>query len=223
MVITKNESYRLSGGKEQAALSVARRFFSEVVGLEPVVVTDKWENILCGDLRFPSGQYAECKGQPVDPYKYANNFVEVCEATTNPDLIGGMGSLSSLLGIPMDDLSSVPVKNHDGTVSPFGYHPLLHNSLESISHSRVTLYVNSTAGHVYAYGRNEIIRAVSSAVSSKGMLRGAGNSHEDTFGALTALPVMRWELRGDEWSYFGPSDGHWGPARIASVLDEQQD
>jgi hypothetical protein len=223
MTMTKNESYRRSAGKEQAALSVARRFFDEVVGIGTEVVTDKWENILCGDLRFRSGLYAECKGQPIDPYKYDRNFVEVCEATQNPDLVGGMGSLASLLGMSIDELVSTRVMEPSGLYAEFGYHPLLHNSLESISCSRVTLYVNSVAGHVYAYGRNEIIRVVSSAVRSSGMRRGAGNSHEDTYGALVDLPLMRWELNDDRWDYFGPTDGHWGAARIASVLDDTKD
>lgn len=222
MAISKSESYRRSGGKEKAALDVARRFFAEVVGLEPEVVTDKWENILFGDLRFPSGQYAECKGQPVDPYKYDKNFVEVCERTGNPELVGGMGSLSSLLGIPINDLAATRVWSpSDRTWSEFGYHQFLHNSLESISRSRVTLYVNSQAGHVYAYGRNEVLRSVSSSVSSSGLLLGAGNSHEDTYGALVPLPVMRWESRGGDWEYFGPPDGQWGAARIACVLDDK--
>lgn len=222
MAMSKSESYRRSGGKEQAALSVARRFFSEVVGLDTEVVTDKWENILCGDLRFPSGLYAECKGQPVDPDRYDKNFVEVCERTANPELVGGMGSLSSLLGIPMDALAATRVWSpSDRTWSQFGYHDLLHNSLESISASRVTLYVNHEKGHVYAYGRNEIVRTVSSSVRDNGMLVGAGNSHEDTFGALVPLPRMRWVLGPSGWEYFGPRDGQWGPARIACALNDE--
>lgn len=221
MTVTKREGYARAVGKEQPALAVARRFFSEVVGVVPEVVTDKWENMLCGDLRFPSGKYAECKGQPVDPHRYDKNFVEVCERTDNPELVGGMGSLASVLGIGVAELADTRVWSPPAREwSRFGYHPLLHNSLESISHSRVTLYVNASAGHVYAYGRNEVIRGVSSVVSSSGMLLGAGNSNEDTFGVLVPLPVMRWELSGGSWEYFGPADGHWGAPRIASALDD---
>lgn len=218
-MISKVDGYRRSVGKEKPALDLALRFFSEVVGLEPELVTNKWENMLSGDLRFASGLYAECKGQPIDPYRYDKNFVEVCERTSNPDLAGGMESLASILGMTEDELSRVSVwSKSDRSTSEFGYRELLHNSLVSVSSSRVTLYVNHAAGHIYVYGRNEIILSVSSVLRQDGMVLGAGMSNEDTFGAMIPHPAMRWEIADGLWSYFGPPGGQWGAERIFSVL-----
>ena len=53
----------------------------------------------------------ECKGQPIDPVRYPQNFVEVFEITSNPRHEGGLTRVAEILGVPVDDISEARVKN----------------------------------------------------------------------------------------------------------------
>lgn len=226
-MVSRNEGYALGRGKEGPALEMAAEFFRRVVGVEPSVVTDREENWERGDIRFPSGAYAECKGQPIDPDRYPLNFVEVCEVTPNPVHLGGMERLAASLGVDYWQLADVNVwDNRDGHrgLCAFGTPEMVSPSFHTISSARVTVYVNATSptAHIYLYGRNEIVRLVrDELLLGEGMVRGAGKSNEDTFGAKIPLPAMRWTSReGGGWEYAGERSGQWAVEKILSVLDE---
>lgn len=226
-MVSRNEGYALGRGKEGPALEMASEFFRRVIGVEPSVVTDKDENWERGDIRFPSGQYAECKGQPIDPEKYPLNFVEVCEVTENPFHADGMERLASALGVGYWELADADVwDNRPGRkeLVPFGEPAFVSPSFHTISSARVTVYVNATSptAHIYLYGRSEIGKLVrDELLRGEGMVRGAGRSNEDTFGVKVPLPMMRWTSReGGGWEYSGERSGQWAVEKVLSVLDE---
>jgi hypothetical protein len=205
-------------------------FFRRVVGVEPRVVTEAGENWECGDLLFPSGAYAECKGQPIDPERYPLNFVEVCEVTDNPRHADGMDRLAACLGVDYWELADADVWDDRAghkELLPFGEPRMVSPSFHTISSARVTAYVNATSptAHIYLYGRNEIVGLVREAVvRGDGMVRGAGRSNEDTFGVKIPLPAMRWTSReGGGWEYAGLRGGQWAVDKLLSVLNDEQE
>lgn len=228
-VVSRDEGYRLARGKEGPALEMATEFFRRVIGVEPRVVTDSVENWEKGDLCFPSGEYGECKGQPINPEKYPMNFVELCEVTSNQLHHDGMQRVAEAIGIEYWDLADANVWDdrvgHKQLVV-FGTPDLVSPSIHTIASARVTIYVNATSptAHLYLYGRNEIVRHVKEAVLTQELVRGAGKSNEDTFGVKIPLPSMRWTSReGGGWEYSGDGIGQTAVERVLSVLDDRRD
>jgi len=228
-VVSRDEGYRLAKGKEGPALEMATEFFRRVIGVEPRVVTDFVENWENGDLCFPSGEYGECKGQPIDPEKYPMNFVELCEVTSNRLHHDGMQRVADAIGVDYWQLADASVwddrEGHKKLVA-FGVPELVSPSIHTISSARVTIYVNavSPTAHLYLYGRNEIVRYVREAVLSQELVRAAGRSNDDTFGVKIPLPSMRWiSQEGGGWEYFGDGIGQDAVERVLSVLDDRRD
>jgi hypothetical protein len=203
-MVTRSEGYRRSAGKEGIALEVAGLFFGKVVGTRLETIADKDENYMLGDFRAPSGATIECKSQPIDPIKYPLNFVEVFETTHNDEHSGGFATVADLLEMSEDELAAVPVWMPKQRRSVrLGRPERVSVSICSIAGSAATIYVNPLMGgrHVYVYRRDELITAVKKAVG-QGLVRGAGNSNEDTFAVKVPLAGWRWS-RGDDFVW------HW--------------
>jgi hypothetical protein len=205
-MVTRGEGYRRSAGKEAIALEVAGLFFGNALDTRVDVITDKDDNYALGDFKTSSGATIECKSQPIDPVKYPLNFVEVFEVTHNDMHLGGLAALAELLDMSVDQLATVPVwMSKQRRSMPLGRPERISVSIRSIAGSAATCYVNPLMGgrHVYVYGRDELMAAITKAVA-QGLVRGAGKSNDDTFAVKIPLADRRWS-RGDDfdWQWHG--------------------
>ena len=203
-MISRSEGYRRGQGKERLALNALRSFANQKdISLDEI--TDAEENYRHGDFLVANGSSIECKGQPIDPYKFPNNFVEVCEITQNPLHSGGFDNLAACLDLSAQDLESVRVSNRStGTKSAFGRPACISVSLTPMLGSSITAYVNAAYGgrHIYLYRRDEILDHVKAAVP-RGVVRGAGMSNEDTIAVFIPVSEWRWERTAQAWTYSG--------------------
>jgi hypothetical protein len=219
-VVSRPEGYRRSAGKEQIALAVVQEFFRSTVGVDLDVVTDKDENYRLGDLRSGAGVTIECKGQPIDPLRYRQNFVEVFEETHREDQADGFEQVARLLDMSPQQLTRVVVTLRDGKKMPLGWVPFVSVSFYSLFASPVTTYVNYRNGGkwVYVYDRAELTSHIKSAVRL-GMRRGIGNSNEDTFSVFVPMADKRWQRDNQVWSWVGSGDAQPALAHLLAVLN----
>ena len=218
-MVTRNEGYRRGAGKEDLSIAILQEFLRSRIGNPGTVINDPQENYLHGDLRFPRPATIECKGQPIDPGKYRQNFVEIFEVTANPRHADGFGSLASALGLEPRVLAATNVRA-GGTTSQVGVLPFVSVSIRSIVSSAFTAYVNYKDGgkHIYLYSRDEILGHIRSALRGNGFVRGAGNSNEDTFAVYVPLPGMRWSRQAGVWTANGSVTEDAAVAALASAL-----
>ena len=211
--LTRTEGYKKSSGKEQQGLDVFSGFLQEKFDLPAVPITGYENNYRFGDFRINGNVTIEVKSQPIDPYKYTNNFVEVFEQTWNPLHQGGFhlfedgfGLLGKYMKMSEDELEQVLVSS-DGKKSRLGRPQFMSISITSIVGSQFTAYVNQRDGgaHIYLYERKEILQNIWHGIQ-KGLVRGAGNSNEDTFGVFVPLPRWRWERTPDGWLFVGDQE-----------------
>jgi hypothetical protein len=209
MMVTRDEGYERGRGKEDPALDVVRDCIKSVMGLEAGIIADKERNRLYGDLEFVGT--AECKGQPIDPDRYANNFVEVFEDVTD---LGkemhsdGFARTAEILEIPRGEFSEVTYVDHrfaDRPVLKLGVICRISTSMESIAGSDLTIYANADPKRtfVYFYTREFLLRVVREAVLRGGLRRGMGQSNEDTFGVLVPVSPARWCRVDGQWHFVG--------------------
>lgn len=218
-MVSRNEGYRRGAGKEAVAISILREFLRETAGNPGTVIDDPDENYLHGDLRFSPAVTLECKGQPIDPDRYPQNFVEVFETTRNPRHSGGFAGVAGLLGLDEAALAAVTVRT-GATTSALGVLPFVSTSITSIASSALTAYVNYNDGgrHIYLYRRDEILGHLRRAVVGNGLVRGAGNSNEDTFAVFVPLPSMRWARRNGAWVATGETEERVARGVLADLL-----
>jgi hypothetical protein len=202
-MISRNDGYRKSAGKEQISIAVLREFFRDKIGNSGELIVGAEENYRIGDLRFPQGLTIECKGQPIDPERYPQNFVEVFEITENDRHLGGLSQIAELLDMTIDEIAQTTVRFR-GADSKVGNPPRVSVSITSICAAAYTAYVNSTNGglYIYLYSRDEIVSHLRVAIR-KGFVRGAGKSNQDTFAVFVPLAQMRWTKRSGFWSASG--------------------
>jgi len=202
-MVTRAEGYRRSAGKEARALACLRTLLEMKVGVSGEEIKGYEDNYRFGDLRFPTGRTIECKGQPIDPDRYRNNFVEVFELTSNRLHEGGLEHLAELLTLSVEDLRQVNVRFR-GANGSVGSPRRVSVSITSMASSSFTAYVNYSPDnrHVYVYERDEILEHIRRSLS-RGFVRGAGNSNDDTFAVFVPLSKMRWEGSGSTWHWSG--------------------
>ena len=198
-MVTRNEGYGRGAGKEELALAALRGFLKEKIGHHGDEITGYQDNYRLGDLSFPTGVTVECKGQPVDPARYPQNFVEVFEVTRNDLHLGGLARTAELLGMSAEDLTRTRVRAR-GATGVVGNQQRVSVSISSIATAGFTAYVNYMDGgrHIYVYERDELMGHIRTA-ARQGFVRGAGNSNEDTFAVFVPLPAMRWARDGGRW------------------------
>jgi len=71
--------------------------------------------------------------------------------------------------------------------------------------------------HIYLYERTEILRYLSDGVK-RGLVRGAGNSNEDTYAAFVPLARMRWSRRNGNWVATGDQPEATSLALLVSTI-----
>ncbi|MGA1361795.1 MAG: hypothetical protein ACO36A_02610 [Ilumatobacteraceae bacterium] len=217
-MVTRNEGYGRGAGKEELALTALRGFLTEKIGNAGDEITGYDDNYRMGDLRFPSGTTVECKGQPIDPARYTQNFVEVFEVTRNDLHMGGLDRAAELLGMSVADLTRTSVRVR-GTTGTVGDQPRVSVSISSIATAGFTAYVNYVDGgrHIYVYERDELMGHIRTA-ARRGFVRGAGNSNEDTFAVFVPLSRMRWSRSGASWRAAGDEPEQESLARLSRSL-----
>lgn len=221
-MVTRTEGYRRSAGKEERTLAVVRSWLQSVFELDPTFITDRERNRTQGDLQLGDAT-AECKGQPIDPTRYCLNFVEVMEDTSTVSKAihrGGFARTAALLGVSEDELAAtryVDRRQRAASTGRIGHLTHASCSLESIAGSAVTVYANADPEHtfVYLYSRRFLLQHLRQQVLSGHLVRGAGNSNEDTFGAFVPNSPARWQRDVSGWKYVGPGAA---PLRLARAL-----
>lgn len=223
--VSRAEGYRLGAPKEEAALACAEDFLARLLGLPPeavVRVEGAEANYLTGDLRLPSGATLEVKSQPIDPVKYAMNFVEVAEVTASRRHADGFGVLASLLAVDVARVGLVSVVDYRSSPpssAPLGTPEFLSVSIRSMHHAVATIYVNPGAGHLYLYRRDEIVGLVQDDVLRHGLRRGQGRSNDATLAVMVRLPRwVFWRSAGGLWHYRGAGRATQELGMIRSVL-----
>jgi hypothetical protein len=217
-VVSRSEGYLRGAGKEALALASVQEFFRLVVGVPLDVITDAQENYRLGDLRSAAGVYMECKGQPIDPQRYPQNFVEVFEQTHNPEHANGFDEVAELLDLTPEALSNVVVTLRDRSRVRLGRLPSVGVSIHSFFSAPLTTYVNYEEGGrwIYVYDRQELTNHIKEAVP-RGLRRGVGNSNEDTFSVFVPIAARRWQrVRGGwQWAGTGPAEASVAHLRAA--------
>ncbi len=205
-MITRSQGYGLSAGKEEPALAAAQDFFERVIGVRVERITGAQENYERGDFLAPSGVSIECKGQPIDPARYKQNFVEIFEVTENERHRDGLTTVAQLLGIDLSRAERIPVRiKGRGVPTPLGRPDFISVSIRSMAASGWTIYVNHVGGHVYLYSSDEIMEHLRS-TAPLGLARGAGRSNEDTFAVFIPLAKRRWLRSDGAWCWAGEGE-----------------
>lgn len=212
MPISRNEGYRRGAGKEGPALDAAQAFLFHLAGIETERITDPAENYRFGDLRCPNRSTVEVKGQPIDPAKYPQNFVEVFEDTTaarREHHADGFETVARSLGVSATVLAGLPVVRFDQPgrpVQPLGRVAFVSTSVQSIAGSAATIYCNVQAGHLYFYRSQKLLEFVREAALGEGFRRGQGKSNRDTYAVLASVAVLRWLRSSEGWEFTGQPD-----------------
>jgi hypothetical protein len=219
-VVSRAEGYRRAAGKERLALAVVAEFFRVVIGVEFEVIADQDENYRLGDFRSAAGVTMECKGQPIDPFRYRQNFVEVFEKTDRPDHAQGFSEAAHLLGLTPQQLAEVRVTQRDGTKVTLDRLPCLSASVHSLFTAPLTTYVNYQNGGkwIYLYDRQELTSHIKKAVR-RGLRRGIGNSNEDTFSVFVPISSKRWQRVNGAWQWVGGGTSERAVAHLRAVLN----
>ncbi|MDZ4179909.1 MAG: hypothetical protein U1E29_11880 [Coriobacteriia bacterium] len=204
-------------------MQVADDFFQQVMGLAQERITDREENYRFGDLRFPGGT-VECKGQPIDPAKYPQNFVEVFEAPGNLQEyhLGGFEQVAEYLGADPAEFENVMVaerrSGYGGGEAQLGWFDHVSVSIASMVGSEYVVYVNSRAGHLYLYVSDDLIQLIADEVMAGGLMRGAGMSNDDTFAVKIPLSRMRWRRGDGIWAWTGDDGLEAAVSDVRTVL-----
>lgn len=215
VMVSRDEGYLLSEGKEDIADRVFLEFVKSQCGIELIKIVNRQENYNSGDFRTDSGICIECKSQPIDPNKYRKNFAEVFEETQNPKHLSGFEDLRSILDFSETDLKKVQVHvGRENISTSLGKPSFLSVSIRSMANAHLTAYINphDDVRHIYVYKREEILGYIRDAMRM-GMVRGAGNSNVDTFGVFIPLAEYRWQRVKGIWCWRGE-----GPEKPLSDL-----
>lgn len=208
-MVSRSEGYRRALGKEEGALTVAAKLMREVVGVELRRIEDRAENYERGDFRAPSGCTLECKGQPIDPVKYPQNFVEVFEETRNADHASGLSELAVLLDMSEEQLAAARVRDRRRPPrgqTKVGRVPNVSVSIHTFAAASYVIYVNTFGRVVYVYDSRELLNLIREAVRVHGFQRGMGRSNEDTYAVLVGLPSAIWRGDMNGWTFTGTGD-----------------
>lgn len=203
--ITREQGYELSAGKERRALKVAEQFLADVVGISVLHIGGADDNYMYGDFLVPSGETIEVKGQEIDPDRYEQNFVEVCEVDTGTDRHrGGLAKMAGLLGIDVARIASARVRLRDGSTTTFGHPTFVSVSIQSMTVASYTMFVNweDDGRHIYLYEHDEICAHLLRGIDN-GMFRGWGKSNRDTLAVFTPKARMRWARIDGCWRAHG--------------------
>lgn len=212
-MVSRSEGYKRSIGKEEKGLIVVEDFLGSIFSVTPKRITGK-RNFEEGDLALPIGNI-EVKSQPINPFKYRKNFVEVCEVTdsTKPHHKGGFQKLKSIINISSEQLASVKVCDMRKGIHSinrqllFGKASYVSVSISNFANAKFCFYVNSSEENrfLYCYSSEWLLSEIRNVMLSEGVSRGAGMSNEDTFAVFTRIKIV-WKYENNKWKFQGSED-----------------
>lgn len=211
-MVTRSEGYARARGKEHACLVVVRDCIEQVMGLSTDTIMDPELNHRHGDLSLVGT--AECKGQPIDPERYDQNFVEVFEDVTSGGRdrhTYGLRRLARILDLEIGQLAAaryLDCRGPERSTRAVGWISHVSVSIEAIDGSDLTIYANPDPQRtfVYFYTRAFLIDAIRDQIVKHRLRRGTGNANEDTFGVFVPVSPARWQRMDGTWTFAGAGD-----------------
>lgn len=215
MKLTRTEGYRRAEGKEQAGIDLARAFLDDMVGIHCGDVEGD-ENRTHGDLLAPSGDTIEVKRQPIDPLKYPANFIEIMEDMTRdpkPRHERGFARTAEILSMAPSLLAKLQVSSN-GKTSRLGMLSHASASMESMTRAKFVIYANPDLEVISMYSSMALLRDVRKNARRK-LVRGAGNSNEDTIATFVPNSHASFRRVDGEWQNYG---GMYRKSMVSSFL-----
>lgn len=207
--LTRNEAYAKSkaGNKEAKGLQVFNDFMANVLNTEATFITSYTENWQYGDYKLSNGKYIEVKSQPINPYKYAKNFVELGELTDNTLHADGYNKLESILDLDKP-LSEVRVYDKPTKeLSKLGTPDALSVSITSMGNGSSYAYVNSSLEIVFLYSAKTLLGLINKELKyGTPIIKGAGDSHKNTLGLLVDNATAAWHKQNGVWTFIGTAN-----------------
>jgi hypothetical protein len=214
--VSREEGYARGAGKEERGLKMAEHFFASKIGVEPIERVEGVANFFLGDHIFPSGRTWETKRQPIDPFKYRQNVIEVFEITGKKKHADGWRLLAGTLGCDEDKLKrctyldrNTQIPLPDGHISP---------SLLTARRATGYCYVNPDGPYLYICRSSSIRKQARSAFLGGNLRRGPGNCNDDSWVFFSPLPATRWKFEGGVWVWIGDGDEEPHLSNIREVL-----
>lgn len=183
MGVSRDDGYRLGAPKEELGLVFMEKFLLDVLGLASVRI-DGERNRTHGDLEVSTGALVEVKRQPIDPVRYAHNFVELFEGVRKAHHKGGFKQVADALSATEEELAECRLKKRDGSVVEVGTLDYASCSIASFLNARAVAYVNPDSGYVSVYPSKVLLALCWDQAQARGLLLGAGNSNDVTYGVL---------------------------------------
>lgn len=224
--ISRSAGYKAGAGKEEAALRTFESLLAARFKVSATRVTDAQENYEFGDFRFERGNTVECKGQPIDPAVYEQNFIEVFEDTSRgaqPHHATGFDLVAAAAGMQPDALAALPVRANPKrsrlrSRSSLGRLPFVSASIHTFVHAVAVAYVNSEKGIVALYESKQLLNMVRDAMTKGGLMRGAGRSNDDTFSVFVPYPDLIWERTATSFRFAGTGAGDAAEAEARKLF-----
>ena len=226
-VVTRAEGYAAARGKEEAGLLAVLALFRDVTGLTLTRVPAGVDNMTLGDLTCGWDRYVEVKRQPVDPRRYARNFVEVCEESPNPRHRNGLEVLADQLGVPVDTAAGWVWRrpaSSGGQSGRVGDLVGVSASLGPAAGGATVVYVNpggqDAPAWAYAYTGDALIGLVREQMGAGRAVRGAGRSNEYSIALSVPVPGLVWtaDRAGAVWRFAGRGDAGAAAATLSRLV-----
>lgn len=209
-MITRNQGYRLSKGKEEASQELFTEW-ADTFGIDAMKIEGYENNRIKGDY-FTGINTLELKSQNIGAY--AQNFIEIGEITKNPIHADGYNRLSEIFApFGISDLSNVSVINRDKTVVKFGTPEFFNVGFTPVTNGANIMYINNATSLIYFYTAKKFLHLVADAIAAKGFTRGLGRANMDSVAVFIPNSEITWEKRNGVYTYTG------NPAYETAVLE----
>jgi hypothetical protein len=206
-MITRNQGYRLSKGKEEASQELFTEW-ANTFGVNASKIEGYDNNRLKGDYLLDTGGSLELKSQNIGAYN--QNFIEIGEITNNPIHAEGYDKLSEIFApYGIDDLSKVNVSNREKTVVKFGMPEFFNVGFTPVANGANIMYINNNTSLIYFYTAAKFLHLVADAIQRKGFSRGLGRANMDSIAVFIPNSEISWIKEKGEYVYTGnPSYEH---------------
>lgn len=200
-MITRNQGYRLSKGKEEASQELFIEW-ANTFGVNASKIEGYENNRLKGDYLLDTGGSLELKSQNIGAYN--QNFIEIGEITTNPIHAEGYNKLSEIFTpYGITDLSKVNVTNREKTVVKFGIPEFFNIGFTPVANGANIMYINNNTSLIYFYTAAKFMSLVADAIKAKGFTRGLGRANMDSVAVFIPNSEISWQKVNGEYVYTG--------------------
>lgn len=214
-MITRNEGYRRSAGKEELSLAIFDEWATQY-NITNSRIEGYENNRLQGDIMLQNKSTIELKSQNIGAY--AQNFIEVGELTTNPLHATGYDKLCLILEpYGVSALSEVKVTNRDKSVTTFGVPRFFNVGFTPVANGANIMYINNDTSLMYFYTAKKFMSLVANAIVNKGFSRGLGMANEDSVSVFIPNSEVAWKKNNGTFAYIGKPEYE---AQVLSMLKE---